>query len=218
MRHPGLEAAAGDIISLYNACLQNSSESLTIMNNLMDIIGWISHTSFPSHPCNGMRFQELNDHPKLYLDMEYLAANDAEPSSIKAGRGRVLPWRPVPGRFGEALILLSRVVRATVVDREGRAAGEITDLSLDKSTGRVNYAIVSFGRFLGLRSRLHPVPWTLLRYDARNEGYTIPLTMLELDEAPSLTPAELERLSAGDRLWRDRLASYYNPLSNMGTF
>lgn len=188
------------------------------MSYVRDIIGWVAHTASPRRACDGMSIQELHDCPQFSLDMEALAANDAEPSSSRAGRGRVLPWRPVSGRFGHVLILLSRVLRATVVDREGRAAGEIADLSLDKNTGRVNYAIVSFGRFLGLRSRLHPIPWGLLRYDAQQEEYMIPLTMSELDEAPSLTPGELEHLSAGDKLWRAKIASYYNPLFNMGTY
>jgi sporulation protein YlmC with PRC-barrel domain len=110
------------------------------------------------------------------------------------------------------------MVGASVRDRDGRTGGEITDLSLDKNTGRVNYAIVSFGRFLGLRSRFHPIPLRLLRYDAASEEYTISLTMSEVDKAPSLTLAELEELIVGEKAWRDRLASYYNHLPTMTSF
>lgn len=128
-----------------------------------------------------------------------------------------LPWRPIASReSGHPMIAASRVLRANVFDRDGRAAGEITDLSVDKSTGRVAFAIVSFGNFFGLRTRLHPIPWALLRYDLVRDAYVTPMTVSELDAAPSLTPDDLETFGGGDRAWRDRLAAYYNPLLQLG--
>jgi len=188
------------------------------MSYVRNIIDWVAHTSPPRPGHQGVAIGRASDHPLLPIDVRTAAANDDDASPNPTVGARVLPWRADAGRVGQVLTLLNQVVGATIRDRDGRAAGEITDLSLDKNTGRVSYAIASFGRFLGLRSRFHPIPWKLLRYDTKGGGYTIPLTMSEMNEAPSLTLAELDELIAGDKIWRDRLASYYNTLSAMRAF
>lgn len=143
-------------------------------------------------------------------------ASSAGAAQARRPRTLGMPWRPIHTGSSHAMIAVSRVLRAGVYDRAGRAAGEIADLSVDKSTGRVAYAIVSFGSFFGLRMRFHPIPWSLLRYDTAREAYVTPLTVAELDAAPSLTPGDLEAFGAGDRAWRDRIAAYYNPLLQLG--
>jgi len=134
------------------------------------------------------------------------------------------PWRPYPREIAgpvkpahrpHALIALSRVSGAPILDRDGRLSGRIDDLSIEKATGRVIYALVAFRSFLGLRSRIHPLPWSLLRYDPDRESYMIPVRTADIADAPSLTPDELEFFGAGDRAWRERLAAYYSPYLNM---
>lgn len=102
------------------------------------------------------------------------------------------------------------------VRHSGRAAGEVVDLAVDRSSGCVRFVVVSFGAFLGLRTRFHPIPWGLLRWDTKRDGYVTPLSVEELDAAPSLSADDLEALGAGDRAWRERLAAYYNPLLQLG--
>lgn len=144
-------------------------------------------------------------------------AAPAPPRSFQPPRPIGLPWRSIPSpRPSHAMIAVSRVLRARVYDKQRRAAGEIIDLSLDKSTGRVTFAIVSFGAFFGFRARLHPVPWPLLRYDTGIDAYVTPLSASEIDAAPTLSPDDLEAFGAGDRAWRERLAAYYNPLLQLG--
>ena len=47
--------------------------------------------------------------------------------------------------------------------------------SVDKYTGQVAYAVMSFGGFLGLGESYDPLPWKVLTYDTRLEGYVIDL-------------------------------------------
>jgi sporulation protein YlmC with PRC-barrel domain len=179
------------------------------MRHFSDMMGWRAH-----EPSRTEGIAATAGAPHAPAGGEDSPAPAAAPLSL---RPIGLPWRPIPTTgSGHAMIAVSRVLRANVFDNRGRAAGEITDLSIDKSTGRVTFAIVSFGNFFGLRTRFHPIPWALLRYDTRRDAYVTPLTVSELDAAPSLTPDDLEVFGAGDRAWRDRLAAYYNPLLQLG--
>jgi hypothetical protein len=56
---------------------------------------------------------------------------------------------------------------------------------IDKQTGQVAYAILSFGRFLGVGSSYHPLPWSLLRYDTNLGGYVVEIDESQLKGAPS---------------------------------
>jgi sporulation protein YlmC with PRC-barrel domain len=85
---------------------------------------------------------------------------------------------------GHPLILSSRVVGTPVYNREGERLGHVDDLSLEKVSGRAKYAIISFGGFLGLGVRLHPVPWSLLDYDVERDGFVVPFDKSALEGAP----------------------------------
>ena len=65
------------------------------------------------------------------------------------------------------LIAAGKVAGTPVYDRTGERLGTIEDLMLDKHSGRVAYAVMRFGGFLGhiLGERVHPLPWSVLRYD-----------------------------------------------------
>jgi sporulation protein YlmC with PRC-barrel domain len=64
------------------------------------------------------------------------------------------------------LIASSKVQGTAVYNTAGESLGEIDDLMIDKSTGKVAYAIMSFGGFLGIMgNKYHPLPWSVLKYD-----------------------------------------------------
>jgi hypothetical protein len=106
------------------------------------------------------------------------------------------------------MILASRVVEAPVLNRAGERIGHVADLSIHKQSGEAIYAILSFGGFLGLGERWHPVPWPLLEYDAGLGGYVLPIDTEDLKKAPSLSREELEDLGGGEP-WSPHIADYY---------
>lgn len=107
------------------------------------------------------------------------------------------------------LITASRVAGTPVLNREGERIGHVDDLSIDKLSGQVRYALIAFGGVLGVGARLHPVPWDVLDYEPALEGYVLPLTKAELEKAPSYLKDELEGFGDGDKIYRDSLFSYY---------
>lgn len=108
------------------------------------------------------------------------------------------------------LILSSRVTGTPVYDRAGTRLGHVDDLSIEKVSGRTIYAIMSFGGFLGLGERFHPVPWALLDYSVELGGFTVPLEPAALKDAPSYDLAQIRELGGPDyRTYGDTIYGYY---------
>jgi hypothetical protein len=85
---------------------------------------------------------------------------------------------------------------------------------VDKSTGRVAYAVMSFGGFLGMGKSYHPLPWRVLTYDMRQGGFVIDLDRSRLEKAPSYTPSNVPNWS--DRTYGSRIDDYYGMSSYWG--
>lgn len=111
---------------------------------------------------------------------------------------------------GHKLILASRVEAVDVYNAAGERIGHIDDLSIDREDGRVIFAIMSFGGFLGIGKRFHPLPWELLKYDTQKGGYVVNLDRAALEAAPHYTREELQGLGGG-KSWSsfDVLAQAY---------
>jgi sporulation protein YlmC with PRC-barrel domain len=112
--------------------------------------------------------------------------------------------------LGHPLVLSSRVTGTPVYDEAGNRLGHVDDLSIEKDTGRAIYAIVSFGGFLGIGEKFHPVPWALLTYDLGRGGFTVPLTEASLKGAPNYDAAEIRALGGPEyRAYGDTIYGYY---------
>lgn len=86
---------------------------------------------------------------------------------------------------GTSLINAEKVNGTDVYNVAGEKLGTIEDLVLDKISGRVMYAVLSFGGFLGLGDKHHPLPWSALKYDTRKGGYMVDLDKERLRDAPA---------------------------------
>jgi hypothetical protein len=86
---------------------------------------------------------------------------------------------------GKPLIESDRVEGTTVFDREGNDIGSIKRLMIEKLSGQVAYAIMSFGGFMGMGSEKHTIPWRKLNYDTSLGGYRTDITESQLRDAPT---------------------------------
>jgi sporulation protein YlmC with PRC-barrel domain len=105
------------------------------------------------------------------------------------------------------LIPADRVNGTEVYSKAGEKLGKIEDVAIEKISGEVAYAILSFGGLLGLGAKYHPVPWRLLKYDTDKRAYTIPLDRAALEKAPMFDESELSGWS--DAASRDSIYDYY---------
>ena len=83
------------------------------------------------------------------------------------------------------LIAAEKVNGNDVYNLEGDKLGEVEDVMLDKFTGQVAYAVLSFGGFLGMGEKQYPLPWSTLKYDTQKDGYVVNVDKELLKAAPS---------------------------------
>ena len=106
-----------------------------------------------------------------------------------------------------SLIAASSVEGTDVYNPRGDKLGTIDDIMIDKVSGNAIYAIMSFGGFLGIGEKYHPLPWSTLRYDPDKGGYVVDVDRKALENAPSYDMDE-------DFLWTPeygrRVDKYYN--------
>ncbi|WP_439533471.1 PRC-barrel domain-containing protein [Polymorphobacter sp.] len=95
------------------------------------------------------------------------------------------------------LISSDRVEGTEVIDAEGNGLGSIHSLMINKHTGEVAYAVMSFGGFLGIGEKYHPLPWSLLDYEPEMGGYRVHIDRDTLERAPSYSPDEVEAFDTG---------------------
>lgn len=105
------------------------------------------------------------------------------------------------------LISSRRVEGTPVWNQDEGKIGTIYSLMIEKRTGKVAYALLSFGGFLGIAGRVHPIPWDMLCYDIDFEAYMVNLTRDQLKSAPTLQLDEADR--PRDRSYDQEVADYY---------
>ena len=75
-------------------------------------------------------------------------------------------------------------IGTTVRNRQGETLGDIKDLVLDFSTGRVRYAVLDFGGFLGIGDKYFAVPLEAFRTDTESEKLVLDVDKARLENAP----------------------------------
>lgn len=114
----------------------------------------------------------------------------------------------MPDPFNAGTLISAGAIRGTpVYNTGGEALGSVDDLMVDTGSGRIAYALMSFGGFLGIGERTHPVPWAVLKYDRDRKGYVVPLTKAMLVDAPTYGREDKPRW--GERAYEERIHDYY---------
>jgi sporulation protein YlmC with PRC-barrel domain len=86
---------------------------------------------------------------------------------------------------GDHLILAARTITGDPVrNRAGDHLGKIEDIMLDTVSGRIAYAVLSFGGFMGIGDKLFAVPWRLLRIDTAEHEFVLDIDKRRLESAP----------------------------------
>src|SRR5215217_3564550 len=94
-------------------------------------------------------------------------------------RGINLETRETP-----SLIASDKVEGTNVYRSTGEKVGSIVRLMIDKRSGKVAYAVMSFGGFMGIGEDYYPLPWSLLRYNEGLDGYEVNISEEQLRSGP----------------------------------
>jgi PRC-barrel domain len=84
-----------------------------------------------------------------------------------------------------SLIAAEKVEGTSVYNLQGEKLGTVDDIMIDKVSGKAIYALMSFGGFLGIGAKYHPLPWSTLKYDESKGGYLVNLDKQMLEGAPT---------------------------------
>jgi hypothetical protein len=96
-----------------------------------------------------------------------------------------------------SLIGSDKVQGTNVYGADDKKIGVVQRVMIDKMSGKVAYAVISFGGFLGLGEDYYPLPWPNLKYDTRLDGYRVGVTEDQLKGAPKFSQST-------DWNWADR--------------
>jgi hypothetical protein len=112
-----------------------------------------------------------------------------------------------PSDTGGSLIAASQVTGTNVYNRAGEKLGHVYDVMVNKQSGQVEYAVMSFGGFLGIGDTYHPLPWKALNYSPREGGFVVDIDKGRLEGAPSY--AATDTTVWDDPAYGRRVNDYY---------
>ncbi len=109
------------------------------------------------------------------------------------------------------LITADKVNGTEVYNNNDEKLGSIDSILIDKQSGKVAYVVMSFGGFLGIGEKFHPLPWDVLHYDTSISGYRVDLDRKTLTAAPQFSREGADSFDAS----RDAVDvdSYYAPMT-----
>jgi hypothetical protein len=106
------------------------------------------------------------------------------------------------------LIASDRIEGTAVRRSNGDKVGTIERLMIEKVSGKVVYAVMSFGGFLGLGEDYYTLPWGVLTYNTTLDAYELNLTDDQLRGAPQRSSQGQD--ASFDRNWEEHVHRYYN--------
>jgi uncharacterized membrane protein YgcG len=113
-------------------------------------------------------------------------------------------------------LIASDKVEGTDVRRpNGDKIGSIYRLMIDKKSGQVAYAVMTFGGFLGLGGSRRPIPWDTLHYNTELDAYEVNLSEDQLQTAPEY--ADDDSFDWSDPEWNRSMRSHYGSGHRMGS-
>jgi sporulation protein YlmC with PRC-barrel domain len=109
---------------------------------------------------------------------------------------------------GPEIMAASTLEGDKVMSSDGEHVGKISEIMLDVRGGRIAYAVLSEGGFLGMGSNLHAIPWSALTLDTTEKCFRVDITAQRLKDDPGFDKDHWP--SMADSKWGISMHSYYN--------
>ena len=104
------------------------------------------------------------------------------------------------------LIGSEKVAGTSVYGPDDQAIGTIERVMIEKTSGRVSYAVLGFGGFLGIGNDHYAIPWNALKYDTTLDGYRTSITRDQVEGAPVYSG---DSFDWSDDDWHNRVHDHY---------
>jgi len=115
---------------------------------------------------------------------------------------------------GPALMGADTLLGERVVNMQEHSLGDIKEIMLDMRSGRVAYAVLAFGGFLGMGEKLFAVPWEALQLDTTNQRFVLDVDKDRLKSAPGFNADAWPDMS--DVAWARQIHTFYGTEPSAG--
>jgi sporulation protein YlmC with PRC-barrel domain len=113
----------------------------------------------------------------------------------------------IAGHLGSRVLSASTLNGDDVYNPNGDKLGSIKEIMLDIESGKVCYAVLSFGGFLSLGEKLFAVPWGALSVDTENKRFVMDTDEERLKNAPGFDTDNWPNMA--DPAWEKSVHAYY---------
>jgi sporulation protein YlmC with PRC-barrel domain len=110
-------------------------------------------------------------------------------------------------KLGATLLSGTSIVGDEVCNLQDENLGTIKDIVLDLPSGKIMYAVLSSGGFLGMGDRLFAIPWHALKHDRKHKRFNLDINVERLKKAPGFNKDAWPNMA--DSSWNSSVDSYY---------
>lgn len=110
-------------------------------------------------------------------------------------------------RNGSNLLSATSITGDEVCNMQDESLGTIQDIMLDVESGKIRYAVLSSGGFLGMGDRLFAVPWKAFKADREHKRFLLDVDTERLKNAPGFDKDHWPNMA--DSSWNANVESYY---------
>jgi sporulation protein YlmC with PRC-barrel domain len=108
---------------------------------------------------------------------------------------------------GPALMGANTLLGNDIYNKDGQDLGDIKEFMIDMASGKIAYAVLSFGGLLGMGEKLFAVPWAALTLDTVKERFTLNVPKEALKDAPGFNKDRWPTMS--DKTWAAGVHKFY---------
>ena len=116
-------------------------------------------------------------------------------------------YKNTQGGPGPSLMGADTLIGNDVYNTADESLGTIKELMIEMSTGKIGYAVLSYGGFLGMGDRLFAVPWQALKLDTQNKRFTLNVSKDQLKNAPGFDKDHWPAMA--DTSWASDVHKFY---------
>lgn len=130
------------------------------------------------------------------------------PGAIRGGGAPMIDADRRSDGPGPDIIKADTLQGNSVANSAGEDLGKIEAIMLDVRSGRIAYAVLSFGGFLGMGKKLFALPWSALTFDATSERFILDVSKEKLEKADGFDKDHWPTMA--DHGWANKLHTYYD--------
>jgi sporulation protein YlmC with PRC-barrel domain len=138
--------------------------------------------------------ERFTNHLEIRMESNYISRDTY--GMYKTGSG------PGPNLMGA-----DTLIGNDVYNTANESIGTIKEFMIEMSSGQINYAVLSYGGFLGMGDRLFAVPWAALKLDTENKRFILNASKEQLKNAPGFDKDHWPTMA--DSTWASGVHNFY---------